>query len=565
MTLANGWRLCATAACLTAACFACGNDSNMRAVGGSGTPSPSTPGPTGSGATGTSGGGSDAASGVAPPPATCNPPIEPEDASHPTAVVGSGNASSCTEAALAGAVSAGGVITFDCGGPATVALTHTIDLPIDNDTVLDGGGIITLDGGGVTRILDFNSPNYRATKTKVTLQHMTLAHGKATGTLLAAAPAPCSQGYDLDGSGAAILVRDGILHVFDVTFEDNHAASPGPDVGGGGIYANGSLEVVVIGSRFTGNSASNGGAVGLLNSDLTLVNDLFSNNQATGSGENYIDATCAVGGGESGNGGNAGAVGIDGGSDGTVTICGSTFATNRAGALGGALGRTPDAAPQIMNIDRTTFDGNSAFTGGGAMYIHNSTLNITASTLSNNTAPGAGGVQSDATTIAFVNDTFSGNAATAGLGGAMSLFGDGGTIQNCTFADNHADGGSGLFGAAIAGNTALTISNTIFSNNTSMDCGAPMACQDGTSPGQSNLQWPKAHRVCTADDPPCAAGTTFAAPLLSALAANGGPTQTMIPQAGSPAIGMGTTCPSADQLGVTRKPAGCTLGAVEVP
>ncbi len=469
-----------------------------------------------------------------PSPSTCSPPLQPADTSHPTAVVGNGAAASCTEDALATAVAAGGIVTFDCGGPTTIALTKTIELPIDEDTVLDGGGTVTLDGGNAVRVLDFNSPNYRATKTTVTLQHLTITRGKATGTALAAAPAPCSQGFDLDGSGGGIFVRDGVLHVFDVTFDDDHAASPGPDVGGGGIYANGSLGVVVVGSRFDGNSGSNGGALGSLNSDLTLVNDEFTGNQATGNGENYIDSSCAVNGGESGNGGNSGAVGIDGGSDGTVTICGCTFAQNVAGALGGALARTPDVAPQIMSIDRTTFDGNSAATGGGAMYIHNSMLNISASTLANNSAPGAGAIQSDATTIAFVNDTFEGNAATSGLGGAMSLFSNGGSIQSCTFADNHADGGSGLFGAAIAGGTALTIKDTIFWNNTSMDCGAPMTCQDGTSTGSTNLQWPVQHVVCSTPDPACASGTTFADAMLSDLADNGGPTKTMRPALGAP-------------------------------
>jgi hypothetical protein len=34
------------------------------------------------------------------------------------------------------------------------------------DTVIDGGGSITIDGGGAVRILDWNSPNYRANTTR---------------------------------------------------------------------------------------------------------------------------------------------------------------------------------------------------------------------------------------------------------------------------------------------------------------------------------------------------------------------------------------------------------------
>jgi hypothetical protein len=197
--------------------------------------------------------------------------------------------------------------------------------------------------------------------------------------------------------------------------------------------------------------------------------------------------------------------------------------------------------------------------------MHNSLLNITASTFSNNSAPGAGAIQSDGTTIDFVNDTFSGNTATKGLGGALSLFGNGGTIRSSTFVGNQANAGSGYFAAAIAGGTVLTINDTIFENNTSQDCGAPMACQDGSSTGASDLQWPQNHVVCNSADSPCASGIKFASAALGSLANNGGPTQTALPGAGSPAIGAGTSCLATDQRGMPRKASGCTIGAVEVP
>ncbi|MBV9949124.1 MAG: hypothetical protein JOZ69_19910, partial [Myxococcales bacterium] len=338
----------------------------------------------------------------------------------------------------------------------------------------------------------------------------------------------------------------------------------GPDVGGGAIYALGSLDVTVVGSRFNANSGANGGALGSLNSDLTLVNDSFANNQATGSGANTVTSACTVDGGESGDGGNAGAVAVDGGSDGTVSLCGCTFSHNSAGALGGALFRTADAAMQAVKIDQSTFDANTAVQGGGAVYVHNCALSISASTVSNNMAPGGGGIQADATTLDFVNDTLAGNTATHGLGGALALFSGGGAIASSTFANNVAAGGSGFFAAAIAGGVPLTIRDTLFSLNTSQDCGSPMACQDGSSTGEGDLQWPKTHMVCTSMDPACASNTTFGDPMLAALDTNGGPTRTLLPLAGSAAIGGGTSCPAADQRGVARKSTGCTIGAVEV-
>ena len=504
---------------------------------------------------------------VPPPPApVCAAPIQAADVSHPTTVVGTGAAGSCTEQALVVALAKGGVVTFDCGGKTTIAITSELVLAKGKDVTIDGGGLITLDGGGKTRLFHFDGGNFRVTKTMVTLQHLTLSGAKSRGTAIPPAPAPCSQGFETDGGGAAVLVRDGLLHVVDVTFVGNAAATPGPDVAGGGVYVIGSLDTTIVGSRFVGNTASNGGAVGSLFSNLTLANDTFTGNKATGTGANSTDNACqAARGNEVGDGGNGGAVVMDGGEEFAVSICGCVFANNAGGALGGAVFRTPDINRQKTTIDRSTFDGNTG-KGGGALYFHHSDLTITATTFSNNSAEGAGAIQADDTTLDMTNVTLTSNRATKSLGGAVSLFGNGGHLASCTFADNHADAGSGIFGAAIAGNTTFTIDNTIFANNTSQDAGAPMTCQDGSSTGAGNLQWPRNHLVGGSPDSACAAGITFADPKLDALKDNGGPTKTMTPIAGSPAIGIGKACPATDQRGRPRKqPDGCTAGAVEVP
>jgi predicted outer membrane repeat protein len=542
------------------------------------------------------------------------------DTSQPTTVIGF-NGVPCTEQALRDAVAKGGTITFSCKSTPTIPITQTIQFPVDKDTTIDGGNVVTLDGGNLdagnstgTRIFSFNGPNSRMTKTTVTLQHIAIDNGNATGTPIAMASAPCSQGTKTDGGGGGIYVHDGILHVIDVSFTGNQAAALGPDVGGGAIFADGSLDVTIVSSQFTGNGGSNGGAIGSLNSDLTLVEDVFSNNQARGSGANSINTTsCSVAGGQVGNGGNGGAVVIDGGSDGTVTVCGCNFGHNSAGALGGGLFRAADNMTQTVNMDQTEFDANTAAQAGGAMYVHNCNLNISASTFATNSAPSAGGIQADATKINFVNDTFSNNSATMGAGGALALAsggggggggggdsgggggggsdsgggggsdsgggdggsgnggtgnsgtGSGGTIQSCTFAENHADYKMGGSAAAIAG-AMVTINDTIFWDNQTMDCMSPMTCQNTNNTGQANLQWPNRHMICTDADPPCtSSGTMFADALLGALKMLGGPTQTMVPMAMSPAIGAGMGCPATDQRGVPRKTSGCTVGAVEVP
>ncbi len=496
--------------------------------------------------------------------AICTAPVA-ADTSATTQVVGSGTAASCTETALSNALAQGGVIRFNCGGPATIFLTSQKTLRTDVNTTLDGQGQITLDGGGKTRLLYFYSPNFQHTTTRVTIQNMTLQNAHSSGTPIPTAPAPCSQGVMNDGGGAAIYVRDGILHVVNTVFKSNIGATPGPDVAGGAIYTLGSLETTVVGSTFDSNEASNGGAIGALFGNLSIYNSQFSTNTATGNGANSISGQCTVNGGEVGNGGNGGAVSMDGAENYAVTVCGSSFSGNTAGsgALGGALFRTPDAAIQTTTIDRSSFKGNSA-PNGGALYFHNSNLVVTASTFASNTAfAGGGALFSDTSTLTFVNDTFAGNVAQLGLGGSIFLSGNGGSLRNVTFLDNESPAGSGYFGAAIAGGTSLSISNTLFSGNTTKDCGSPMTCASGSSTGLDNLQWPAQHAVCANADSACTAGTNFANPALGALANNGGPTQTAAPLPGSPALGIGQNCPSTDQRGVARPASGCTAGAVQ--
>jgi hypothetical protein len=512
-------------------------------------------GSTSSSGTGTGGG---------EPAPTCASPLQLADVSTPTTVVGTG-AGTCTHAAFAAAVAKGGVITFDCGGAATIAVTAEVKPPKAVDTVIDGGGVITLDGMHATRILHFDGGDYRKTTTKIVLQRLTLVNGKASGKAIPTAPAPCSQGTDIDGGGGAVLVRDGVLHVLDCAFDGNEAAATGPDVAGGAINGQGAIEVIVAGTRFTGNSASNGGAIGTLNTTLTLANDVFEGNAAKGTGGNTIDTTkCSAMGGEVGDGGDGGAVSIDGGDDLDVAVCGTLFRNNTAGTTG-TFFRVCDGARRKLSFDRSTFDANTA-KGAGGLYAHHVDLTVTASTFSNNSAEGGGGFRAEDANLDFTNVTFSGNSATNGLGGALLLFGNGGKLLNCTFAGNRAEKGSGFFGAAIALNTVLDIRNTVFSDNTSKDCGAAMACADGASTGQANVQWPDKHTVCTNPDPACATGTTFADAMLGALGDHGGPTQTLVPAAGGPAAGVGKACPATDQRGNPRPmPDGCTAGAVELP
>jgi len=295
------------------------------------------------------------------------------DTSHPTSTVGTGTAASCTAAALTTAVAGGGIITFACGpDPVTITVSSTLNLPIDKDTVLDGGGLVTLDGGGTVQILRFDSPNFQATEHRLTLQRLTLAHGKTTPMeAIPSAPAPCSQGYN-DGEGGALYMRDGNLTVIDSIFVDNQAAPLGPDTGGGAIYMLGSKHGALIArSTFQGNHAANGGGIGCLFSELDVYNSHFESNIGTGHDANNNDPTqCSAmnnGQNEIGSGGNGGALYSDGASTAqnpvNIVLCGDEIVNNAAGtaAFGGGIFFTSNNYGGTLSITDSTISGN---TGG---------------------------------------------------------------------------------------------------------------------------------------------------------------------------------------------------------
>jgi len=512
------------------------------------------------------------ASALAAPPAVCTAPIS-QASTAGALVVGNGTAASCTAAALQAAINAASVITFNCGAaPAIIPVYTTLEVPSTRATVIDGGGKVTLDGGGRVRLMEIVRQNFRTSRVGLTLQHITLANGKAIGTRYVpptAGNASCSFGW-ADGGGGAVYVRDAALHVIDVTFRNNAGETPGPDVAGGAIYAVASLDVAIVGSTFDGNSGANGGAIGLLQSDGRFVNDAFSNNKATGTGANYVGGAAQGCGGvaqanQGGSGGNGGAISIDGGADLAQSVCGSTFVNNTANEFGGAAFRTADVSPQPTSIDRSLFQGNHA-NSGGALYVQNARpLTITASTFASNVATAAGAAKLVSDTLELTNTTFAGNVASKGVGGALAVsnLAATGWIRNATFSGNQSSGGPDYFSAAIFGPLTFPITNTVFASNLSKDGGSPMQCFFSPGLGSDDVQWPQKRPVGGLNDNVCVTGIRFADPQLGALASNGGATPTIVPAATSPLRNAGHDCPSTDQRGRVRNAAQCTIGAVE--
>jgi hypothetical protein len=325
-----------------------------------------------------------------PPTSSCATPISAVNTAGNTNVVGDGTPASCTESAFEAAVAAGGVVTFDCGAsPYKLVLSSTKS--ITQDTVIDGGNLVTLDGGGQVRQLLLNTNNFDATTPTLTLQNITLADGHGTDNAGTGAPT----------GGGAVYRYGGTLNVIHSQFINNIGPASGQDSAGGAIYSVGVGTTTVVGSTFQGNQASDGGALGNLGASVDLVNDTIQGNKATGTG------------GNPGNGGNGGGVYMDGAHI-VITMCGTHIDSNQGNAYGGGLFFVDDALAGTAAIDQSTFEGNStAFAGG--LYLQGATGTLTNSSVINNQVQAIDGVGPYATNAFFDSDSL-GSLSTDNIG-----------------------------------------------------------------------------------------------------------------------------------------------------
>jgi hypothetical protein len=272
---------------------------------------------------------------------------------HADHVVGDGTPGSCTSQAVVQAVAAGGVIAFSCGPhPVTIVMTATAKVRNTSaKVVLDGGGLVTLSGGGVRRILYMDTCDPAQTWTTshcqdqatpaLTVENITFADGNSTG-----------QVYD-GGGGGAIFDRGGQLTVIDARFTGNRCDSTGPDLGGAAIrvlsqYQNRAVEVT--GSTFTGGVCSNGGALSSIGVSWVITGSTFTGNRAIGDGANPAQAGTP-------GGGSGGAIYTDG-DDYTVTVDGSVITGNSAREGGGALFFVSDDKTGTLTIEHSKLRGN---------------------------------------------------------------------------------------------------------------------------------------------------------------------------------------------------------------
>ncbi len=394
-------------------------------------------------------------------------------------------------------------ITTNFTTPQTITLDGS-QLLITSSLTLDGGTHgLTIDANHNSRVMEIDGSTSGVT---VNLSNLTLENGNGSGINVSSAAGNLLV-YAQGGNSAVVSI-------------DNSTISNGSvNSNGGDIY----------------NDGENGGSV-----TMTINNSTVTGGSSSGGG--YT----AGGGGIYNDGSNSGYV--------NLTINNSTVSNNTSiGGTGAGIDNNGEGGNAVLTITNSNISGNASDTHGGGIFNDGSaggsaTLTISNSTMSGNSA---------------------GNAAVAD-GGAIFNFGNAGsadvTINNSTLTGNSASRGGG----AVANNgiTTLTVGHSILAGNTAngseveyTDNGGGTFTSNGYNlygqNGSAGGFVPAAHDILL---------TGNISTVLSALANNGGPTETMALVTGSLAIAAGgsNTGYELDQRGDARSISGqISIGAYE--
>jgi hypothetical protein len=436
-----------------------------------------------------------------------------------------------------------------------------------------GGGVfaegsVTVTGSTFTNNVADDTGGGFASEGHATVTGSTFSNNVAGGNelLATAALAPLTSVGCLC-SGGGFAATDFNADVTGSTFTNNSLSCLGCGGKGGGIYVEGTIALST--ARVTGNSlgcegcGGEGGGV-YAGGSATVSSSTLSSNSASCDG-------CA---GEGG--------GLFTGSQ-LINNLGVQGSTQGFGAF---VQQIQD--PGTVEIDHSTFDANSTSCdfcggdGGGAYGDSPTSFTVSYSTFSNNTAAWAGGAFSTGsdcgecgTAVVVINSTVTGNTS-SGFDGAIDATGSGDTLQLVyDTIDSNTLANAELQNATVQSNDEDPAANVSanelrsFGTDVTHPIGAVNCFVDAGTTTSDGYNY--------TDDNSCGFGASTDSqlstndPLLAALADNGGPTQTMLPQSGSPLIDnialvdCGFNSVTDDQRAVTRPQIhGCDTGAVEV-
>jgi|SRR5579871_3244779 len=301
--------------------------------------------------------------------------------------------------------------TIDLGGLLYVvtAPDNTVDgpngLPDITSNIVIRNGIIVRSSATPFRLLHVSAPG------SLSLINLSMQSGSDTSGI---------------GGGAIMMAANAILGLI----KDSHFTNNESNNVGGALYcAPNSVCNVITASAFSNNKAQTGGAIAVVGSSLSKVNEvLLSGNTATTTSGGAIAITDAgsittiiASSFTNNQGANyGGAIELENGSS-IDFIDSSTFAFNNA-INGGAINVDLVAASTIKKIYNSTFNDNTATIGGALKLNLGSITSMANNTFNQNVAIRQGGaifIGASASISDLFNSTIDGNIAAAASGGGI--------------------------------------------------------------------------------------------------------------------------------------------------
>ncbi len=433
-------------------------------------------------------------------------------------------------AAVAGSLLAGGVsLVAVMAGTAPASAQPAVSLYVAVGGSGDCTSQLNACGSIQTAITTAEGVSYSGDDVTINVAAGTYAEndtisGASFNSLTIAGAGPSTTTVNGNQAGSVLTINGGTVTIDDLTITNGLSAG---GYGDGIDITGGAGPVTVNDSTLSDNGTAGGGwGGGIYNFDdtLTVTDSLFSNDNR------YF----------------GGAINSNGG---TLTLTDSTLSGNSSAAGGGIDNGG------MATVTDSTLSGEPYTANGSAGGIYNTgTMTVTHSTVSGNSVGGSGGAITNAGTMSLTDSTLSDNSA-GYIGGGIANVGTM-TLTDSTLSDNSAPGGHG---GGIYNDSTINLGATIVANSSSGgDCYLPGGTFNDLGynlddDGSCNL-------TATGDVSNSPAGLDP-----TGLQDNGGPTQTIALEAGSPAIRAvtdPTLCPPTDQRGYVKS-VPCDMGAFE--
>ena len=441
---------------------------------------------------------------------------------------------SCSLRDALAAAATGDVIVFKSGLAGTITLTDGA-LEVTNALTLTGAGsaVITVDADGGAGVF------YLANSAgDVTISGLTIT-GSVGDSAITAQNVGDLALIEVDVSGNSGAYGGGLYinNTGAFTLTDSNVSNNTSLYGGGGVYIySDPTSVTIANTTIADNTADNtaGGILANFTGDLTIIDSNISGNTADGGGGGGLYAN----------------------HNGDLTITDSTMLNNTSGTSGGggAAWVTNDGSATISG---STFSGNSTQSWGGAFYFGTGGQEITISNSlfnDNSSASAGGALDFDARNLIVTinNTTIVGNTSGADGGGIWKDDGGSLTINQSTITENTASTNAGGIYISNGASPSLVLSGTIVSNNTVTGLGPRALPADFSGGTDISMDWVEGD-VLTLDHSlvgiisdnaeseitDLGGNVRSSTPGLSALADNGGLTQTMALLSTSAAVDAG--------------------------